>query len=107
MVGAGYPGLVSAACFAEFGWNVTCVDKDVDRIARLKRGEVPIYEPGLDALLERNARAGPIDFSTTLSQAVRVRPSLLRMGPACFSRAINLMQMSRTWRLYHQISKTI
>jgi len=71
MVGAGYVGLVSAACFAEFGWNVTCVDNDVDRIARLKRGEVPIYEPGLDALLERNARAGRIDFSTTLSEAVR------------------------------------
>ena len=71
MVGAGYVGLVSAACFAEFGWTVTCVDKDADRIARLKKGEVPIYEPGLDALLERNTTAGRLHFSTALSDAVR------------------------------------
>ena len=71
MIGAGYVGLVSAACFAEFGWTVTCVDKDADRISRLKRGEVPIYEPGLEALLERNAGAGRLDFTTTLSEAVR------------------------------------
>jgi len=70
MVGAGYVGLVSAACFAEFGWSVTCVDKDADRIARLKRGEVPIYEPGLDALLERNSTAGRLRFSTLLPEAV-------------------------------------
>jgi len=71
MIGAGYVGLVSSACFAEFGWTVTCVDKDDDRIARLKKGEVPIYEPGLDELLERNALAGRINFSTILSEAVR------------------------------------
>ena len=71
MIGAGYVGLVSAACFAEFGWTVTCVDTDADRIARLRRGEVPIYEPGLEALLERNAKAGRIRFSTTLSDAVQ------------------------------------
>jgi UDPglucose 6-dehydrogenase len=51
--------------------TVTCVDKDADRIARLRRGEVPIYEPGLDALVERNANAGRIHFSTTLSPAVQ------------------------------------
>ena len=71
MVGAGYVGLVSAACFAEFGWTVTCVDKVADRVARLKKGEVPIYEPGLDALLERNAKAGRLHFSTALGEAVR------------------------------------
>ena len=51
MVGAGYVGLVSSACLAEFGWSVTCVDKDPERVATLKRGKVPIYEPGLDTLL--------------------------------------------------------
>jgi UDPglucose 6-dehydrogenase len=71
MVGAGYVGLVSAACFAEFGWTVTCVDKDVDRITKLKRGEVPIYEPGLEALLERNVAAGRLHFTTILSEAVQ------------------------------------
>jgi UDPglucose 6-dehydrogenase len=70
MIGAGYVGLVSAACFAEFGWTVTCVDKDADRVARLKKGEVPIYEPGLDALLERNASVGRLQFSSLLSEAV-------------------------------------
>lgn len=71
MIGAGYVGLVSAACFAEFGWTVTCVDKDHDRVVRLKKSELPIYEPGLDELLERNALAGRINFSTILSEAVR------------------------------------
>jgi UDPglucose 6-dehydrogenase len=71
MIGAGYVGLVSAACFAEFGWNLTCVDKDVDRIAKLLRGEIPLYEPGLDDLLQRNVQAGRIKFSTNLAQAVQ------------------------------------
>jgi UDPglucose 6-dehydrogenase len=64
MIGAGYVGLVSAACFAEFGYTVTCIDKDADRVTRLRRGEVPIYEPGLDALLERNTEAGLLRFTT-------------------------------------------
>jgi UDPglucose 6-dehydrogenase len=70
MIGAGYVGLVSAACFAEFGYSVTCVDKDADRVARLRRGEVPIYEPGLESLLERNTGAGRLHFSTSLAEAV-------------------------------------
>ena len=70
MIGAGYVGLVSAACFAEFGFTVTCVDKDDGRIAKLRHGEVPIYEPGLDALLEHNTEAGRLDFSTSLAAAV-------------------------------------
>ena len=70
IIGAGYVGLVSAACFAEFGFTVTCVDKDTGRIARLKRGEVPIYEPGLDALVTRNTEAGRLHFSTSLAEAV-------------------------------------
>jgi UDPglucose 6-dehydrogenase len=71
MIGAGYVGLVSAACFAEFGWNVACVDKDTDRVARLKKGQVPIYEPELEAMIERNAKAGRLRFSTILSRAVQ------------------------------------
>jgi UDPglucose 6-dehydrogenase len=70
IIGAGYVGLVSAACFAEFGFTVTCIDKDTGRIARLKRGEVPIYEPGLDALVARNTEAGRLHFSTSLAEAV-------------------------------------
>ncbi len=70
MIGAGYVGLVSAACFSEFGWTVTCVDKDVGRIEQLRRGVVPIYEPRLDELLERNLRMGRINFSVDLGPAV-------------------------------------
>ena len=53
MIGAGYVGLLSAACFSEFGWKVACIDKDADRITRLRRGNAPIYEPLLKELLSR------------------------------------------------------
>ena len=71
MVGAGYVGLVSAACFSDFGWSVTCVDTDEQRIARLKQGEIPIYEPGLDDLLGRNLEAGRIAFTSSIGEAVK------------------------------------
>jgi UDPglucose 6-dehydrogenase len=71
MIGAGYVGLVSAACFSEFGWTVACIDKDGSRIEQLRQGRVPIYEPRLDELLERNLRMGRISFSTELAEAVR------------------------------------
>src|SRR5690349_18718699 len=70
MIGTGYVGLVSGACFSEFGVTVTCVDKDVDKIARLQQGEMPIYEPGLDQIVESNARAGRLAFTTDLAAAV-------------------------------------
>ena len=70
MIGAGYVGLVSAACFSEFGWKVTCIDKDPAKIDLLNEGHVPIYEPRLDELLERNLRMGRISFSTDLAKPV-------------------------------------
>ncbi len=71
MIGTGYVGLVSGACFADFGHHVTCVDKDAGKIAMLERGEIPIFEPGLDDLVARNRAAGRLDFATDLTQAVR------------------------------------
>lgn len=71
MIGAGYVGSVSAACFSEFGWNVVCVDKDEIRIAELKAGRIPIYEPGLDDLMRRNVEAKRLSFSTDVGPAVR------------------------------------
>ena len=70
MIGAGYVGLVSAACFSDFGWRVVCVDKDAARVERLCRGEVPIFEPGLEDLLARNLREGRISFRSEVSEAV-------------------------------------
>jgi UDPglucose 6-dehydrogenase len=70
VIGTGYVGLVSGACFSEFGVSVTCVDKDAHKIARLQRGEMPIYEPGLDQIVESNARAGRLAFTADLAAAV-------------------------------------
>jgi UDPglucose 6-dehydrogenase len=70
LVGAGYVGLVSAACFAEFGLSVVCVDNDDGKVERLRRGEIPIFEPGLDALVEGNAESGRLTFTTDLKGAV-------------------------------------
>jgi UDPglucose 6-dehydrogenase len=70
MIGAGYVGLVSAACFSEFGWRVECVDQDASKVEQLRKGVVPIYEPGLDDLLERNQKDGRLRFSTDLKAAV-------------------------------------
>ncbi len=70
MIGTGYVGLVSGACFSEFGFTVTCVDQDADKIARLERGEIPIYEPGLDRVVEMNRSEGRLHFTTDLATAV-------------------------------------
>jgi UDPglucose 6-dehydrogenase len=70
MIGAGYVGLVSGACFADFGHQVTCVDNDGDKIASLNRGELPIFEPGLDAMVASNTKAGRLDFTTDLAAPV-------------------------------------
>ena len=71
MIGAGYVGLVSGACFSEFGHDVVCVEKDGDRLARLMRGEVPIFEPGLEDLMAANMKAGRLSFTGDLRAAVK------------------------------------
>ena len=71
MIGTGYVGLVSGACFADFGHVVTCIDKDASKIERLERGEIPIFEPGLDDLVETNVRDGRLSFTLDGAEAIR------------------------------------
>lgn len=71
MIGTGYVGLVSGACFADFGHDVTCVDKDPSKIERLERGEIPIFEPGLDDLVAANVRDGRLSFALDGAEAIR------------------------------------
>jgi len=71
MIGTGYVGLVSGACLSEFGHHVVCVDKDAGKIAALKAGKIPIFEPGLDEVVAANVKAGRLSFTDTLSDAVK------------------------------------
>ena len=82
VVGTGYVGLVSGTCFAEFGIDVVCVDKDAGKIDRLKNGIIPIYEPGLEDLVAKQVKAGRLQFTTNLAEAMRRRRS-------CFHRCRN------------------
>ena len=89
MIGTGYVGLVSGACFSEFGVNVTCVDKDTGKIERLLRGEMPIYEPGLDQLVASNMAAGRLRFTGDLKSAVAGAPDRVRIS-GCWERRSGL-----------------
>src|SRR5437870_6111091 len=69
VIGSGYVGLVTGACFAEFGDDVTCVDVDAEKVARLSRGEMTLYEPGLNQLVQKNLQAGRLRFTTDIGSA--------------------------------------
>jgi UDPglucose 6-dehydrogenase len=80
MIGAGYVGLVSGACFADFGHQVTCIDKDARRIAALKNGEIPIFEPGLAELVEANVRQGRLEFTDETSSVAKADAVFIAVG---------------------------
>src|SRR6476660_3485618 len=80
MIGAGYVGLVSGACFANFGHQVTVIDRDAGRIAALNRGEIPIFEPGLSDLVEANFREGRLEFATETQRAADAEAVFIGVG---------------------------
>src|SRR6516225_12060684 len=80
MIGAGYVGLVSGACFADFGHQVICIDKDALKIATLNRGEIPIFEPGLAELIRSNARQGRLEFATETSRVSEADAVFIAVG---------------------------
>ena len=71
IVGTGYVGLVSGVCFSDFGHNVVCVDKDNQRVENLKKGIIPIYEPELESLLNKNVKAERLSFTTSLEESLK------------------------------------
>ncbi len=80
MIGAGYVGLVSGACFADFGHQVTCIDKDKSRVAALNRGEIPIFEPGLADLVEANMRQGRLEFADDTARVGNAEAVFIAVG---------------------------
>ncbi len=81
MICAGYVGLVSGACFGDFGHHVTCIDKDAARIAALNRGEITIFEPGLAELVEANVRQGRLAFAAKAAGVVEVDAVMIAAPP--------------------------
>src|SRR4051794_35178841 len=80
MIGTGYVGLVSGACFADFGHEVTCIDKDSSKITALNRGAIPIYEPGLEMLVATNARQGRLAFTVDLAPVAQADVVFISVG---------------------------
>ena len=74
VVGTGYVGLVTGACFADMGNHVVCVDVDTEKLARLHRGEIPIYEPGLEQLVQRTFNRVSLEFTEDLAMALEILP---------------------------------
>ena len=86
MIGAGYVGLVSGACFADFGHTVTCVDRDAERIARLCKGDMPIFEPGLESLVAANMRERRLRFTADFRSVVKERRPAFTLSATSWSR---------------------
>ena len=107
MIGTGYVGLVSGVCFADLGNDVICVDKDINKINNLKKSIIPIYEPGLDELVNKNYKAGRLKFSTNLSQAIEKSSIIFICVGTPTKKNKYEADLSQVYSVANQISKNI
>ncbi len=107
MVGTGYVGLVSGACIADFGHTVVCVDKDVAKIEMLERGEIPIYEPGLQDLVRANVREGRLSFTTKLEEPVRSADAVFIAVGTPSRRGDGHADLAYVYRAAHEIARAL
>ncbi len=107
ITGAGYVGLVSGACFADFGHEVVIVDTDRERIAMLERGEIPIYEPGLDEIVARNRMAGRLAFTTSLAEATKGAEAILIAVGTPSRRGDGLADLTYVYAAADEIARTL
>ena len=107
MIGTGYVGLVSGTCFADLGNKVICVDKDKNKINKLKKGSSPIYEPGLDDLIRNNYRSKRLDFTDDLEKAVKDSQIIFICVGTPAKKGSNLVDLSQVFNVAKSISKYI
>ncbi|MHA6288813.1 UDP-glucose dehydrogenase family protein [Maricaulis sp. CAU 1757] len=107
MIGTGYVGLVSGACFADFGHEVVCVDKDASKVETLNSGGIPIYEPGLDLLVERNVREGRLSFTQDLAAAVKNAEAVFIAVGTPSRRGDGFADLSYVYAAAEEIAKVI
>ena len=107
MIGTGYVGLVSGACFADLGNDVICVDKDDDKIAKLKKGIIPIYEPGLAELVKKNYKSKKLSFTTNISEAIKKANIIFICVGTPTKKNSNAADLSQIFNVAKEISKNI
>ena len=107
MIGTGYVGLVSGACFSEFGVDVVCVDKIADKIERLKQGEMPIYEPGLEALVSSSVEAGRLSFTTDIKEGVKGADAVFIAVGTPSRRGDGHADLSYVWEAAREIAEAM
>ncbi|MDC3091176.1 UDP-glucose/GDP-mannose dehydrogenase family protein [Rickettsiales bacterium] len=107
IIGTGYVGLVSGTCFAEFGMNVTCVDKDMKKISNLKKGVIPIFEPGLEALVKKNIDEKRLDFSTNLPNSIKNSEAIFIAVGTPSRRGDGHADLTYVYKVAEEISKCL
>ncbi|MEJ2457939.1 MAG: UDP-glucose/GDP-mannose dehydrogenase family protein [Novosphingobium sp.] len=107
MVGSGYVGLVSGACFADFGHDVVCIDKDQAKIDRLHEGVMPIYEPGLDSLVAGNVKAGRLSFTTDLAEGIKDASAIFIAVGTPSRRGDGHADLSFVYAVAHEIGESL